>query len=167
MPTPGNHDHLPPSLLHEPRASSKLGLTPLSFVMLGLGLFLGAWLCYAMKERFLPQYLNRHQTEGVVGCSLNLTRIGVALEAYAQEHGSYPMSQYELVPDYMKSLPNCPNVERMTYRTSLGRQTGSYPGSAPSYFLVECCGKNHDDARLSPNFPAYDSLEGLRLEYVW
>jgi hypothetical protein len=104
--------------------------------------------------------------QNLARCSSHLSRIGTALEIYKKDHGDFPKSQYELVPDYLEQLPICPSAQRMTYRTSFGPEL--VPNTeVPDYFLVECCGHNHKGAQVAPNSPSLDSLTGLKVVQEW
>ena len=75
-----------------------------------LGLGSGLWFSYTHTELFVPKFLSEKPMGGVAGCARNLTRIGLAMEAFHHDHGDYPQSQRELVPTYLKSLPECPQA---------------------------------------------------------
>lgn len=79
-------------------------------------------------------------------CANRVQTVSQALDAYAKEHGAYPESQYELTPDYMEVLPDCPSAKRMTYRTTFSPDKENRGGESRSY-LVECTGKNHTFSR--------------------
>lgn len=149
----------------QPRSRPRISI--LHLLLLITGLFMGLGLAWWNVELFVPDYLEGRRMHGVSGCSANLTRIGMAIEAYSQEYGGLPRSQYDLVPNYLKELPTCPAAQRMSYRTAFGPYAGNNRSSEPFYFLVECCGENHGQALLSPDFPAYDSKMGLIYERGW
>lgn len=48
-------------------------------------------------------------------CTLNLRRIGVALEAFHKDNGKYPGSVLDLVPNYLQALPQCKASSHDTY----------------------------------------------------
>jgi hypothetical protein len=98
-------------------------------------------------------------------CSANLVRLGTALEAFRGENGRYPTSQYELVPRYLGKLPECPSARRVTYRTSFGPELVEGPLKPDDYFMVECCGDNHDKWLVAPYSPSFDSIDGLKVEF--
>lgn len=137
------------------------------FLVLITGLVLGVGLAWWNADLFVPEYLEGRRPGRVSACAANLTRIGIAIEAYSKEHGMLPESQYDLVPDYLKKLPDCPSAHRMSYRTSFGPYAGNNKSADPHYFLVECCGENHKGALMAPDFPTYDSNVGLMFERGW
>ena len=127
----------------------------------------GIWFSYAHTELFVPKYLSERPSSGITGCCGNLTRIGLAVEAYYREHGELPQSQYDLVPHYLPEIPRCPSADYDTYRSSFGGSGGRAPWNREDYYLVECCGENHKDYWVAPDFPAYDNQNGLKLVYTW
>lgn len=123
------------------------------------GMACGVWACYLNTHLFVPAHLTARPVGGVAGCARNLNQIAMALEAYAVDHHSYPRSQYDLLPSYLRELPRCPEANRMTYRTSFGVH--------PYHFLIECTGENHRSSWVAPDFPAYHSQQGLMVEQTW
>lgn len=136
--------------------STRSGVTPLTCLLIGLAFLAGVGVA-AYRHRM---DVNRLTEVGI--CGGNASAIGHALDRYANDHGEYPASQYELVPDYMRRLPSCPTARRMTYRSSFGPYIGTNREGLPAYYLVECTGDAHAGF-LPPDFPSYDSTFGLML----
>ena len=143
----------------------KISLMHLFMFCVGFGA--GAWCFFLNRDLFVPSYLEKGRTSGIAGCAGQVARIGLALETYAAEHGELPQSQNDLIPRYLEAIPKCPVAERVTYRTTFGAGAGYNKTDNPDYYLVECCGVNHGSLFVAPNFPAYDNLEGLRVEQQW
>jgi hypothetical protein len=148
----------------ERRWRPRFTLFHLMLIVFLVGLGSGVCLSYNNTDLFVPKYLAGKPTSGVSGCAQNVVRIGLAMEAYDGDHGHFPTSQHELVPHYLDRLPHCPTAGRMSYRTSFGPRTGYNTSDNPRYFLVECCGINHDNLWIAPDFPAYDNFSGLMME---
>src|SRR5687768_4989061 len=65
-------------------------------------------------------YWVRRQGSGT-NCRSNLKNIGPALEMYAADwNGKYPTSMSQLTPNYLKTIPECYAVDKMTYRVHYG-----------------------------------------------
>ncbi len=144
-----------------PRNAPRLTLLNLLIGLSGVAVGLTAGLC--LKDRY-PVFFTPSTTHAqVVECNARILAIATAMENHKMARGHYPVSQYELVPTYLDKLPECPRAGRVTYRTSFTapRQDGSRG------YRVECCGTTHSNLFLAPNFPAYDSVRGLRLEWSW
>ncbi|MFN8608664.1 MAG: hypothetical protein U0931_14100 [Vulcanimicrobiota bacterium] len=83
-------------------------------------------------------------------CASNLKNLATGLEMYASDHkGHYPARLELLVPDYLNSIPLCPEARRATYQLRL--QGG--------VFRLLCAGKNHQG--WPADMPAYGSDSGL------
>lgn len=146
----------------------KFTLLHLLFLVFLVGIATGVVLSLQHTDLFVPHYLKSRPSDSVSRCAANVTRIALALEAYAHDHhGQLPQSQNELVPKYLAEFPECPAAHRMTYRTMFGPHAGYNPGDDPNYFLVECTGENHGSLWVAPNFPAYDNRSGLLVEQAW
>lgn len=86
-------------------------------------------------------------------CMSNLTNLGTACEMYASDHtGCYPRSLKAITPNYLKSVPTCPNRGRYCYAVS----------AQPDAYTIVCPGLHHGDVSEKANFPQYTSAEGLR-----
>lgn len=138
-------------------------LTPLNLIIGLGGVALGLASGLLLHDRF-PVFFETSQTHAkVVECNARLLAIATAMETYRMKHERYPTSQHALVPDDLPELPHCPRAGRVTYRTSF---TASRKDGGRGY-KIECCGTSHGDLFLAPNFPAYDSDRGLKLEWAW
>lgn len=146
------------------RRGPRLTLLHLFLFVFSVGVVVGIGLSYQNTQYFVPKYLAREHQVGLAGCAKNLTRMGLAFEAYHHDHGKYPQSQYDLLPKYLGDIPVCPSAERVSYRTSFGPQTGNNKADSDDYFLIECCGRNHDTYWVKADYPAYDNIFGLMME---
>lgn len=156
--TSADSDGALPLPLFDAPCRPRPAVTLLSCLILLVGVAVGFGLCYRIRDRLIPRYLEAGKTQGIVGCASNLLRLAVAFEAYAKTHGGYPDSQYALIPEFLHEIPSCPVAGRVTYRTSFG------PAATGEAFLIECCGSNHKLNRIAPHYPAYQSSHGLRME---
>ena len=100
-----------------------------------------------------PNY-NRAQADGqLTNCMSNLKNIGVALEQYGTDnYGCYPPSLSDITPRYIVVIPTCASARRQTYVYTTDTRHKAYS--------VYCAGKYHN-AVNSPDFPQYDSFQGL------
>lgn len=58
----------------------------------------------------------RHSTHPIYGCKANLKNLGSALEMYSQDwEGLYPRDLALLTPNYIKTIPECPEAMAVTY----------------------------------------------------
>ena len=87
-------------------------------------------------------------------CKSNLKNLGTALEMYANDYqGHYPRKLELLAPKYLRSLPDCPGSENMTYNFEVTKE--------PDRYTLSCAGNNHSG--LGPaNYPQYTSQNGLK-----
>ena len=65
----------------------RLTLLRAMFVVFLTGAAGGIWLSYTHTELFVPKYLSERPSSGITGCCANLTRIGLAVEAFYNAHG--------------------------------------------------------------------------------
>lgn len=106
---------------------------------------------------------------GLQTCQKNVQKIGIALMVRANDfEGHFPKSISELVPRYLKSLPECPAAGRDTY--SVGYQEGvSTPGNDydwPDFFEVHCEGHHHADCNLGADLPLFNPATRLTPELI-
>ena len=92
----------------------------------------------------------------LTACKSNLKNIGTACEMWATDHqGRYPDRLEVLVPDYLRSIPECPRAGLDTY-------SQTYRISRGGLFYGVCCGGGfHGNVKLKPNHPSYNSVLGL------
>ena len=109
-----------------------------------------------------PNFI-RHGCRGqLTACKSNLKNIGTALEMYSTDwNGHYPRNLNLLTPNYLKTIPECPNAGRVTYRADFGPQAGYNNRRFQDYYVVECAGNNHRGASVPPDYPQYDAVNGL------
>jgi hypothetical protein len=63
----------------------------------------------------------------VMGCKSNLKNLGTAVEMYADDwNGEYPRSLGLLTPNYIKIIPECPEVGSVTYSYERNRRMRGY-----------------------------------------
>jgi hypothetical protein len=104
-------------------------------------------------------------------CRSNLKIIDLALEMYWSDHDYkyYPESLPDLVPDYLKVVPECLAAGEDTYTRSYqsnaaeilqGLQQTGQTEIKPT-FSVHCSGEHHKKAGVGQNRPALDSENGL------
>ena len=110
----------------------------------------------------IPNFIRTDCVGPLSRCNSNLKNIGTALGMYAMDHDSqYPRNLDLLKPNYLRTIPKCPESERQTYRASFGpRAPGNLQGDENFYFY-ECTGGNHTHLDMPPNYPRYDSINGL------
>ena len=117
-------------------------------------LWLGASLVPAM---LVPGYFRAQPQGRLTACKSNTKNLATALEMYSSDNaGHYPRSLVPLIPNYLKTLPQCPSVRRNTYAYWCARK--------PDAYTVFCVGLHHHAAGLDvPNYPQYSSYSGLLL----
>lgn len=109
----------------------------------------------------LPNFVRARAQPGV-SCKGNLKNIGTALEMYASDWGgNYPDGLWRLTPNYLRSIPACPDAGYVTYRADFGPDAKLNPDRYEDYYYVECCGENHKSVSVTGNYPAYNGIQGL------
>lgn len=94
-------------------------------------------------------------------CKSHLKDIGTAMEAYSTDFsGKYPSNLDQLVPKYLKALPECEAAGKVSYKLYTGQGPANNPGYEDYYYL-ECHGQNHSDSGIRGHYPAYDGISGL------
>ncbi len=94
----------------------------------------------------------------LTACKSNQKNIGVALDMYAVDHqGAYPRDLPGLLPNYLKTLPECPAAEKMSYAVRFGPG----PEGKPEYYEIRCAGENHSKAMIPADYPRLHSVDGL------
>lgn len=91
-----------------------------------------------------------------VGCTSNLKNIATALEMYSTDNlGLYPKQLSQIVPKYLKLIPECPSAGEDTY-------SSTYTSAAkPDAFTLYCQGHHHEHVNIPQDHPAYSSYQGL------
>lgn len=91
----------------------------------------------------------------LTACKSNLKNIGTALEMYSTDnYGRYPCKLDDVTPSYVKVIPTCPSAGYNSYIYI--RSTN------PDVYTTWCNGSHHTSITNIPNYPQYDSIEGLR-----
>lgn len=105
---------------------------------------------------YIPNFLRARSAGRFTQCQANCKKIGTALEMYANDNdSSFPARLSQLIPKYLMSIPMCADAGRDTY-------SQSYQSSAnPDSFTFYCTGHNHKWVGVSPNYPQYNSHDGL------
>jgi hypothetical protein len=124
----------------------------------------------------MPNYLHARQFGSGTACKSNLKNIGSALEMYSTDnHGHYPPDLRYLTPGYLKEIPYCATglkkglvplvVEAVS--PELARKKGYCNEymyvcrEYPDIYTLWCNGDAHADITGVPNYPQYDSINGL------
>lgn len=101
-----------------------------------------------------PNFLGTRCPGQATACKSNLKNIGIALEMYSSDNSGYfPPAIYYITPNYIRLIPTCPSARAVTYIYTVGINYKSY--------TVFCSGYNHKSIQLPPNYPKYDSIQGL------
>lgn len=131
----------------------------------GTGLVkLGLVVC-GLAALIVPQFVLARKQGQLSDCKSQFKNIGVALEMYSTVWGGhYPRNLNQLIPKYLPRLPECPAAGRMTYRADFGRHAAGNTRHVEDYYILECAGENHVGLGVAPNYPAYDTDNGLRTE---
>ena len=114
----------------------------------------------SIQKLLSPGFLRADHSAPVSTCKTNLVNLATALEMYSSDHqGKYPQNLNQLVPNYIRTLPECPG--------SLGYFAEFGPGAAynsdgyDDYYFLQCTGDAHRDSNLPRNYPQYDGIQGL------
>ncbi|MHC9539062.1 MAG: serine/threonine protein kinase [Vulcanimicrobiota bacterium] len=111
-------------------------------------------ICFLLSGILVPNFLRARAQGCLSPCKSHLKNIGTAMEMYSSDNqGRYPRNLAAITPNYLKTLPTCPEAGRMSYRY--------VSTTMPDIYTVWCHGANHTD-RTGINMPEYDSIEGLR-----
>ena len=110
----------------------------------------------------VPNLIHRGCGGLLTACKSNLKNIGTGLEMYSTDYsGRYPRNLNQLTPNYLKTLPECPQAGYVTYRADFGLSAPHNTEQFEDYYFVECTGDTHGSYGYPPNFPAYTSILGL------
>lgn len=101
-----------------------------------------------------PLSLNGSMCSGTLtACKSNLKNLGTSLEMYSTDfYSRYPDNLIQVMPNYLKVIPTCPNA---------GTQTYVYTTSPDHLQYTIYCKGNYHKGVNSENYPQYDSMEGL------
>ena len=104
----------------------------------------------------VPNFIRVRSKSQLTACKSNLKNMATAIEIYSAEHAAkFPPSLPTLTPNYIRAVPECPAIGTDTYSASFSSTNN------PSYFLIRCEGPNHVGVDVSPNYPQWDSADGL------
>ena len=114
----------------------------------------------------IPRVIAARSRSTLIPCKSNLKNIGTAMDMYSTDwSGKYPSSLTELVPNYLKTIPECYDVDGPSYRLATGPNVGYNTQHLQDYYILWCAGDHHQKKHgLQVNFPQYDSLKGLMEE---
>ncbi len=89
----------------------------------------------------------------LTACKSNLKNIATANEMWSTDNsGRYPTRLSQLTPEYLRTIPTCPDAGKDTYSEKF------VSSQNPDNFTVVCAGHNHGSAG---DFPQYDGMVGL------
>ena len=109
-----------------------------------------------------PNFIRARAGGRITACKSNLKNIGTACEMYSTDYaGKYPARMELLLPNYLKTLPECPATGTMTYKMETGPNAAYNTASFEDYYFISCHGDNHSAIGLPPNYPQYDGIRGL------
>ncbi len=110
----------------------------------------------------VPNFMRARAGGRITSCLSNLKNIGTACEMYSTDYsGKYPPRMELLVPNYLKTLPECPATGSTTYKLQTGLNVGYNSIGAEDYYFISCHGANHEAIGIPPNYPQYDGIQGL------
>lgn len=94
-------------------------------------------------------------------CKSELKRIGTAMEKYSTDsRGKYPTSAQQLTPNYLKTLPGCPDSGD-PYKIEFGESAVYNNQGYKEYYFLRCDGDTHVYVGVPPNYPQYNGAVGL------
>ena len=106
---------------------------------------------------YVPVLIRNGGRSAGTSCQSNLRYIGKACEMDATDNGGhYPPRLGLLTPNYLRTMPTCSSVGKDTYSGSY--LSASKPADAYTLF---CEGNNHKLYNEPPNYPQYNSTQGL------
>ena len=134
------------------QTEEKIKTTTTYLVILVVGVLLIVVVAYITI--LLPGQLRATDQLRLTDCKANFRDLGAALEAYSADNlGRYPPSLSLLTPAYLTVIPQCPVSHTFTY---------VYQSSAsPDIYTIYCSGVNHTSVTGKPDFPRFDSIEGI------
>lgn len=114
----------------------------------------------------IPMFFgSRHRQGPLTACKSNLKNLGTAMEMYSTDwSGRYPQNPaVQLVPNYLKTLPECPAAGTDTYSSTfeLGPKATYNTRSFEDYYFVYCRGNHHSNVGIPVNYPQYNGMMGL------
>lgn len=110
----------------------------------------------------VPNFMRARAGGRITSCLSNLKNIGTACEMYSSDNaGKYPVRMELLLPNYLKTLPECPATGTTTYKLETGLNVGYNTANFEDYYFISCHGDNHEAIGLPANYPQYDGIQGL------
>ncbi len=113
----------------------------------GAGVLAMAAACMLVLIVISPTYYRGWASGDVTACRLNQETVAQVLEIYHQDHGAYPQTLEQLLPEYLKSIPPCPSAGEVTYIEKSRLSADS--------FVIVCAGHHHP--RLGQDQPQTSS----------
>ena len=110
----------------------------------------------------IPRLFIRPRNGGQLSsCKSNLKNIADAMEMYSTDYmGKYPARMDLLTPNYLKTIPKCPQNGTNAYKMWVGVDAPMRPAGYKDYYYI-CCVKGHTRVDVGPGYPAYDAVIGL------
>ena len=140
--------------LEEPRKKGQF-VSPLTCVVLLSGTLM-------LAAILVPNFVRARARGSLTACKSNLKNIGTALEMYSTDwSGKYPATMEMVVPNYLKTIPECPSAGTVTYRVQFGSTAPMNTQGYLDYYFIECSGENHTSVSVMANYPAYNGVQGL------
>lgn len=111
-----------------------------------------------------PNFARRGGTlQPIHQCTKNLKDLSTGLEMYSTDFsGRYPSTLSLLTPNYLKTIPQCPNVQGQSYTYLSGIEAPGNDSKFEDYYYLECTGKNHTGMEIPEDYPRIDSIRGFR-----
>jgi len=132
----------------------------LRFLLQLFGVLAASWLLVHLAAVHLVRARANSPVPNARLCASQIKNIAVGLGMWAEDHhGRYPDRLQQLVPDYLRRIPECPAAGRDTY------SSGYQVSASPARCTVVCVGHHHAAEDLPPNQPGYDSQTGLEVHY--
>lgn len=84
------------------------------------------------------------------------------MEMYSTDYsGRYPSSLNLLTPNYLKTIPECPAAESVTYQLQTGPKAPFNEMQFEDYYHLQCSGEHHASVSVPTDYPMYTSDIGL------
>ena len=75
-------------------------------------------LCAIVAALLVPNFIRARSRGSLTACKSNLKNLGTACEMYFTDHDEYPKSASLLTPNYLQTIPECPEAQTDTYSQS-------------------------------------------------
>lgn len=116
----------------------------------------------------VPNFRAARAQGSLTACKSNLKNIGTAMEMYSTDdkfpdgtrRGSYPPSLSHLTPNYLKTIPECPNGGD-GYLGEFGPKAQYNTQGYRDYYFVQCSGNAHEVISVPAGYPQYSGIVGL------